>query len=77
PCADCETVKFALVLYRNPETSAPTTYLLARVYVAKGDERTVNAGTWAMTHGTKLDPQALVYQLDSNAPWTCPGFVER
>lgn len=68
PCADCEKIKFALALYRNRETKAPTTYKLARVYVAKGDDRTINEGTWTITHGTKLDPQAVVYQLDANAP---------
>lgn len=68
PCADCEKIKFALALYRNRETKTPTTYKLARVYVAKGDDRTINEGTWAITHGTKSDPQAVVYQLDANAP---------
>ena len=68
PCAECEKIKFALALYRNRETKAPTMYKMARVYVAKGNDRTVNEGTWTITRGTKLDPQAVVYQLDSNAP---------
>lgn len=70
PCAviDCTKIKFALALYRNRETKAPTTYKMARVYVGKGNDRTVNEGTWIITRGTKLDPQAVVYQLDSNAP---------
>lgn len=68
PCADCEKIKLALVLYRDPKTKTPTTYRMARVYVSKGNDRLVNAGRWAMIRGTKLDPQALVYQLDSNAP---------
>jgi hypothetical protein len=68
PCADCQTIKFALVLYRDRASGAPSTYRLARVHVGKGDERTVSEGTWRMARGTKLDPQALVYQLDANAP---------
>ena len=41
PCADCEKIKFALALYRDRDTQAPTTYKLARVYVAKTDDRIV------------------------------------
>lgn len=74
PCADCEKIKFGLALYQDQETKAPTTYMMARVYVAKGDDRTVNKGIWTVTHGTKLDPQAIVYQLDSNAPQEFRSF---
>ncbi len=69
PCADCEKIKVALVLYRHSETKAPTTYKLARIYVAKRPEdRIVVDGTWTITRGTNLDPNAIVYQLDANAP---------
>jgi hypothetical protein len=68
PCADCEVIKFSLVLYWDQETKTPTTYEMARVYVGKGNDRTINKGTWTITAGTKLDPQAVVYQLNSNAP---------
>ena len=69
PCADCEKIKVALALYRDRDTDAPTTYKLARVYVARSPEdRIVVEGTWAIAHGTKLDPHAVVYQLDAHAP---------
>ncbi|MFO1349930.1 MAG: copper resistance protein NlpE N-terminal domain-containing protein [Gammaproteobacteria bacterium] len=69
PCADCQKIKFALALYRDPKTKAPTTYKLARVYVARSPEdRMVNEGHWMIKHGTRLNPQATVYQLDANAP---------
>jgi hypothetical protein len=69
PCADCERITVALVLYRDRQTQAPTMYKLARVYVAKSPEdRIVSGGTWSVARGTKLDPRATVYQLDSNAP---------
>lgn len=68
PCADCNTIKFGLALYRDRETKAPTTYRMSRLFVGKGNDRTVNEGIWTITHGTKLDSQAVVYQLDSNAP---------
>jgi hypothetical protein len=68
PCADCERLKFALVLYRSSEANLPTTYRMARVYVGKGDERIVNQGTWSVVQGTHLDPEAVVYRLDEQAP---------
>ncbi len=68
PCDDCEKIKFALALYVDSKTQQPTTYQMARVYVAKGNDRTINTGTWTITHGTSLDPQAVVYRLDTNAP---------
>lgn len=71
PCSDagCNKLKFELGFYKDQKTQAPTTYKLARVYVAKNPEdRIVNEGTWTITRGTKLDPQATVYQPDANAP---------
>jgi hypothetical protein len=75
PCTEpslvgCDKVKVALVLYRDSRSNAPSTYQLARVYVATSPEgsRTVTDGAVVMTRGTKLDPQALVYQLDTQAP---------
>lgn len=76
PCPDCKMppgppskIKFQLVLYKDRETQAPTTYKMARVYAAQGPtDRIINEGTWTITQGTKSDPQAIVYQLDANAP---------
>lgn len=65
---DCNKIKVGLALYQNAQTQLPTTYLLARVGVGTGNDRITNAGTLTITHGTALDPQASVYQLDSNAP---------
>lgn len=69
PCADCEKIKVALALYQNRVTKVPTTYQLARVYVAHSPEdRLVQEGMWTITHGMPLDPHAVVYQLDANVP---------
>jgi hypothetical protein len=40
------------------------------VYVAEEPEgaRIVTDGIWSITKGTKLDPNAVVYNLDFNAP---------
>lgn len=71
PCMvipDCNKIKVGLALYQNAQTKLPTTYLLARVGVGTGNDRITNVGTLTLTHGTALDPQAVVYQLDTNAP---------
>ncbi|MBI5149407.1 MAG: copper resistance protein NlpE N-terminal domain-containing protein [Candidatus Omnitrophica bacterium] len=71
PCMatpDCSKIKMGLAFYQNAQTKLPTTYLLARVGVGTGNDRITNAGTLTITHGTALDPQASVYQLDLNAP---------
>ena len=66
--AGCEKVKVALVLYHDPRTGAPTTYLLGRVYVGNDSGRIETAGAWTIGAGTALDPAARVYELDANAP---------
>jgi hypothetical protein len=69
PCGDCYAIKFMLVLYHAADTKAPSTYKLTRVHVGRGNDRTVNEGTWAMaTRGVAGYPNAIVYTLDSNAP---------
>jgi hypothetical protein len=68
PCGDCFAVKIALVLYHAADTKMPSTYKLLRVHVGRGNDRTVNEGTWAMTRGVAGYPNAVVYKLDANAP---------
>lgn len=71
PCMaipDCNKIKVGLALYQSAQTKLPTTYLLARVVVGTGNDRITNSGTLTQTHGTALDPQVVVYQLDANAP---------
>ncbi len=59
----CNKVKWRLTLYQNMKTGEPTTYKL------KGT-RTSREGTWTITHGTKANPQATVYQfsVDNGEP---------
>jgi hypothetical protein len=69
PCTgECQRLKFGLALYRDRSTQAPTTYRMARVYVAGGEEQTINEGAWSIAAGTKLDPNAVVFRLDPGAP---------
>jgi len=68
PCADCEKIKMALVLYENPDSKVPSTYWLARVYGGKSDDRVVTEGTWVKRQGSKGYPDAVVYELDASTP---------
>ena len=68
PVESCQRVKFSLVLYRDPESKEPTTYVMSRIRVGVSDDREVNEGTWSIGRGTALDPEATVYRLDTGAP---------
>jgi len=58
-------VKFGLVLYRDPGSNAPTTYVMSRIRVGVSNDRQVNEGTWSIGQGMALDPDATVYRLDT------------
>ena len=64
PDPDCQRVKFGLVLYRDPVTHEPSTYVMSIVRVAVSDDREVHQGEWRTESGTALDPDATVYRLD-------------
>ncbi|RRA97725.1 hypothetical protein [Larkinella rosea] len=56
---ECVKMKWGLTLFQDPVTHQPTTYQL---------NRKARAGKWAIVRGTKTDPEAVVYQLDSDTP---------
>lgn len=68
PCSDCERLKFSLVIYEDAQTKLPTTYMMARVYVGRDENRVVNSGNIQVKQGTALDPAHTVYELISGAP---------
>jgi hypothetical protein len=41
---------------------------LERIGVGRGNQRDIQKGTWTIIHGTKTHPDAILYQLDQNAP---------
>jgi hypothetical protein len=61
---ECIKIKWRLVLYQDAKTHEPTTYKLEG-FVYRNPPR---EGKWAVTRGTKSDPQAIVYQLDPDKP---------
>ena len=68
PADGCQRVKFGIVLYRDAVTNEPTTYVMSRLRVGVSNDRDLNEGTWSITRGTALDPEATIYRLDSGAP---------
>jgi hypothetical protein len=48
----------------NPKTQAPTTYKLEG-FIYRNPPR---EGKWTVVHGTKDDPDAIVYLLDADKP---------
>ena len=71
PCLDegCTKLKFALAIYSNTQNKLPTTYMMARVYVARDENgRITNTGDISILKGIPSDSTATVYNLTSGAP---------
>jgi len=69
----CIMVEWKLTLYRDPSTQAPTTYKLTGVnrYSVKETNmysepgiKTESEGNWAILHGSKTNPNAVLYRLN-------------
>ena len=71
PCFDegCTKLKFALAIYQNGKTKLPSTYMMARVYVAKDENgRITNTGNISISNSTISDAIITVYNLTTGAP---------
>lgn len=75
--ADCELIRWKLILHYDPTTNAPTSYYLTCTYgqYLNGTSGLIGGGTkvefqgkWAMAKGSQNDPNAVVYQLDIAKP---------
>lgn len=72
--ADCQKLKWDLVLYRDPQTLQPTTYTLSLVgggdvvKLADGGsyQEKLLRGKWTITRGIKSNPAAEVYGLETS-----------
>jgi hypothetical protein len=74
-----------IILYQDPVTSAPTTYTLDSAYgvpqqgtngLAGGGTSISMEGSWAVLTGTKLDRDAVVYQLNPDISQTAVSFLK-
>lgn len=59
---DCFKTKWGLDLYQNPDTQAPTTYVLEGSFFRQA----IRKGNWRITKGTKTDPNDLVFELEAD-----------
>ena len=66
--SDCERIKVRLTLFARPDRGTPTGYLLERICVGNGDQRTVDEGGWQTTTGSPTDADAVVVILNPTAP---------
>ena len=64
----CERVKVRLTLFRDPATHAPTDYMLERVYVGMGNDRTTTRGRWQVLNAGVPDRWGVAYRLDEETP---------
>ncbi|WP_420150817.1 hypothetical protein [Spirosoma sp.] len=61
---ECWKVKWALTLFQDSVTHQPTTYHLLGTL----NRQAAREGKWSFVKGTPSDPEAIVYQLDSDTP---------
>jgi hypothetical protein len=59
---ECIKIKWQLILFRDPVTHAPTTFALGGL-AWRNPPKT---GKWSIIKGSKEDPDAVVYQFDSD-----------
>jgi hypothetical protein len=83
--ADCALVKWTLTLNQDPVSLKPTTYKLTSVnrFIVKGTNMYSEPGTknetegkWTIVAGTKTNPTAIVYRLESDKPETSISFLK-
>lgn len=75
--SDCEQMIWKIVLRQDPATGTPTTYSLESAYglsqqnttgLKGGGTLITLDGSWSIVKGTKTDPDAVVYRLESQNP---------
>ena len=82
---NCEQMKWDLILFQDTATGVPTTYRLNSAYglPKQGTNDLIDGGTpiamkgkWTITTGTKTDPNAIVYQLNTSDSQTLVSFLK-
>ena len=82
---NCEQMIWKIILYQDSATGTPATYTLESAYgvpqqgtpgLVGGGTPIVMEGTWAIVKGTKIDPGAVVYQLNPDNPQTTVSFLK-
>lgn len=61
--AGCNLVKCRLIFYGDTNSNAPSFLKFYSIHVGTGGTRYLSTGKWTASHGTKVDPNAILYQL--------------
>jgi hypothetical protein len=82
---NCEQMIWKLILYQEQETGTPTNYTLNSAYgvpkqgingLTRGGTAITMEGNWTILTGTKLDPDAVVYQLNPDNDQTAVSLLK-
>ena len=82
--ADCDLIKWKLILYRDAKMKSPTRFVLHsewgyhidnRTYETRGTNDKVE-GKWKIVKGIQANPQAEVYQLNPDQPGLSVSFLK-
>jgi len=85
PNADCELIKWNLILYQNASDKTPATYKLHCVYglpeqgtteVTGGGKELDMEGKWTIVKGIPANPHAVVYQLHNDKTNNSISFLK-
>ncbi|HMF71327.1 MAG TPA: hypothetical protein VK616_07615 [Flavitalea sp.] len=81
----CFMVEWKLTLYSDPLTRKPTSYKLISInrftvretnMYSQPGTKTESEGKWAIIHGSKTNPEAIVYQLNPDKPEISLSFLK-
>lgn len=81
----CIMVEWKLTLFTDPASKKPTSYQLSSInrfgvketnMYSQPGTRSETEGKWAIIHGTKTNPSAIVYQLNPDKPAMCLSFLQ-
>ena len=82
---DCALVQWRLTLHQDPVSLKPTTYKLSSVnrFIIEGSNMYSEPGTtsetegkWSIVRGTKTNPNAITYRLESDKPEKSISFLK-
>jgi hypothetical protein len=83
--ANCELIKWRLILHQDPSTLAPSAYKLTYTYgsprqgtldFAQGETKVEREGRWSVVRVTETGPGKTIYQLDPDKPSESVSFLK-
>jgi hypothetical protein len=65
--AGCHLVKCRIIFFSDTKLHSPSSLKFYTIHVGTGGTRYLATGKWIITRGTKMDPDATLYQLQFNS----------